>query len=344
MKILLDYSINELKEMFSSQKSFVAEQIFSFAHNGKSVDEMTSLSKEFREYLKGDYVSVGAEVLKELMGKEGTSKFLLKLVDNQLIECVFMENNYGNTICVSTQVGCRMGCKFCASGKDGLSRNLSAGEILSQIVLVNRLKGGNISKRAISNVVLMGSGEPLDNYDNVVKFFSLLNEKKGINISERNVSLSTCGICDKIYSLADSGHHPTLTISLHAADDVSRKKIMPIANKYSIDEIIKATKYYFEKTGRRVIFEYSLIEGVNDSLDEAKKLSTLVKGFPSHVNLIRLNKVDGANLSCSGGAKKFLSALTSMGVSATIRRSLGSDVEGACGQLKRRYLGEGQNC
>lgn len=341
MKILLDYSISELKEIFSSQKPFVAEQIFSFAHNGKNIDEMTSLSKVFRDYLKSEYVSVGTEVLKEFKGKEGTSKFLIKLTDNQLIECVFMENNYGNTICVSTQVGCRMGCKFCASGKDGLSRNLTAGEILSQIVLVNRLKGGTTSNRAIANVVLMGSGEPFDNYDNVVKFLSLLNEKKGINISERNVSISTCGLCDKIYELADSGHHPTLTISLHAADDESRKKIMPVANKYSVSDIIKATKYYFEKTGRRVIFEYSLIDGVNDSLEEAKKLSALIKGFPSHVNLIRLNKVDGANLNSSRSAKNFLSALTSMGVSATIRRSLGSDVEGACGQLKRRYLNEG---
>ncbi len=338
MKILADCDINELTEILSDQKKYVASQVFLFCHNGKNIDEMTSLSKDLRDKLKTEYSANGIEILKEFKGKEGTSKFLLKLLDDELIECVFMQNNYGNTICVSTQVGCRMGCKFCASGKDGLCRNLSAGEILGQIVVVNRYMGGTTKERKITNVVLMGSGEPLDNYDNVLKFLSLLGEEKGINISERNVSLSTCGLCDKVYALADSGHHPTLTFSLHAPNDEIRREIMPIAKKYSVVDIAKAAKYYFEKTGRRVIFEYSLMDGVNDKVEHAKALSNLLKGFPCHVNLIRLNKIDKGALKPSMSANQFKSELEKLGMSVTIRRSLGSDVEGACGQLKRRYL------
>lgn len=338
MKILADYDLKELSEIFSGEKRYLAGQILSFCHNGKTVDEMTSLSKEFREKLKSEYVSTGIEILKEFKGKDGTSKFLMKLSDDELIESVFMTNNYGNTICVSTQVGCRMGCKFCASGKDGLLRNLSAGEILGQILTVNRYMGGTVNDRKISNVVLMGSGEPLDNYNSVIKFLSLLNEKSGINISERNVSLSTCGLCDRVYDLADSGHHPTLTFSLHAPDDEIRREIMPIAKKYSVKDIVKAAKYYFEKTGRRVIFEYSLINGVNDKSEHAKALANLIKGFPCHVNLIRLNKIEKGDLLPSMSANEFKSELEKSGVTATIRRSLGSDIEGACGQLKRRYL------
>ncbi|MGN0796436.1 MAG: 23S rRNA (adenine(2503)-C(2))-methyltransferase RlmN [Christensenellales bacterium] len=338
MKILADYDLKELADIFSGEKRYLAGQILSFCHNGKSIDEMTSLSKEFREKLKTEYVSIGIEILKEFKGKDGTSKFLLKLSDDQLIESVFMTNNYGNTVCVSTQVGCRMGCKFCASGKDGLLRNLSSGEILGQILVINRYFGGTAKDRKIANVVLMGSGEPLDNYENVIKFLSLLNIESGINISERNVSLSTCGLCDKVYSLADSGHHPTLTFSLHAPNDGIRCEIMPIAKKYSVKDIVKSAKYYFEKTGRRIIFEYSLINGVNDKVEHAKELAALIKGFPSHVNLIRLNKIDNGSLLPSMSANEFKSELEKLGVSATIRRSLGSDIEGACGQLKRRYL------
>ena len=256
-----------------------------------------------------------------------------------------MKYKYGYTICLSTQVGCRMGCKFCASTLGGRVRNLSAGEILAPIILVNREKGGSLKDRKITNVVLMGSGEPLDNYDNVVKFLNLVSSQKGFNISERNISLSTCGIVDKIYALADLEKSITLTISLHATTDEKRREIMPIANKYSIADILKACKYYFNKTGRKIYFEYTLIKGINDRDEDADNLARLLKGLLCHVNLIPLNPVKERTLVSTGRlfAYKFMDKLKEKGVSATVRRTMGEDIEGACGQLRNKILEEEGN-
>ncbi len=249
-----------------------------------------------------------------------------------------MSYKHGNTICISTQVGCRMNCAFCASGLDGLVRNLTAGEMVGEVLAVNNDLGNG--DRQITNIVLMGSGEPLDNYDNVIKFINMISDANGINISKRNISLSTCGLCDKIYNLADDLGGVTLTISLHAPNDKIRGQIMPINKVYNIDEILKAVKYYFDKTGRRIIFEYSMIKGVNDSVDCAKELSLLLKGLPCHVNLINLNYVKEKGLQSSGKepVQAFLKVLDKNGISATIRRTMGSDIEGACGQLRRKIL------
>lgn len=235
-----------------------------------------------------------------------------------------------------------MGCAFCASGIGGLVRNLTAGEILSQVLCVNRLQGGTLDKRAVTNIVLMGSGEPLDNYDEVTEFLRLVTSDGGLNVSERNISLSTCGLVENVRRLADDGFTVTLTFSLHASSDEYRRSIMPIANKYTIKEIVDAAKYYFDKTGRRVIFEYTMIKGVNVNHFDAKRLSEILKGFPCHVNLIPLNPVKEKNLKGISGAEaeRFMKKLHEFGVSASIRKSKGSDVGGACGQLRRSYIGQ----
>jgi len=319
-----------------------ASQIFAFIQNGKSFDEMTSIKKEIRAYLSQNYVDIPVKIKEVFTSKDGSKKLLYELTDGNLIEGVFMPHNYGDTLCVSTQVGCPMGCVFCASGLNGLVRNLTPGEILSQVILINKLEGGNISDRKVTNVVLMGSGEPLANYENVCKFFELVNDKKGLNISLRNISLSTCGLAEKIKDLADSNFHPTLSISLHAPNDELRKTLMPIANKVSLKELIDATKYYFEKTGRRIIFEYSMIKGVNDSIDCAKQLAKLVSGYPTHINLIRLNDVKEKDLKGSGKdtINKFIETLEKNKASVTLRRSFGNDIEGACGQLRARFIND----
>lgn len=319
-----------------------ASQIFAFIQNGKSFDEMTSIKKEIRAYLSQNYVDIPVKIKEIFTSKDGSKKLLYELIDGNLIEGVFMPHNYGDTLCVSTQVGCPMGCVFCASGLNGLVRNLTPGEILSQVILINKLEGGNISDRKVTNVVLMGSGEPLANYENVCKFFELVNDKKGLNISLRNISLSTCGLAEKIKDLADSNFHPTLSISLHAPNDDLRKTLMPIANKVSLKELIDATKYYFEKTGRRIIFEYSMIKGVNDSIDCAKQLAKLVSGYPTHINLIRLNDVKEKDLKGSGKdtINKFIETLEKNKASVTLRRSFGNDIEGACGQLRARFIND----
>lgn len=340
-KELLSLDIKELKELFPEPK-YLAGQIFTFLHEGVSFDEMTSLKKDFREYLKDNYVPNPVAIRKKFVGKSGTIKYLFELQDGNLIEGVYMPHDYGNTLCLSTQIGCRMGCTFCASGLDGLLRNLSAGEMLGQVIAVNHDNGGSVKNRAVTNLVLMGSGEPFDNYDNSLKFLTLVSAEKGINISERNISLSTSGLADKVRTFADSGHKVTLSISLHAPFDELRSSIMPVNKKYNVKEIVSAAKYYFEKTGRRVIFEYTLIKGTNDSDACAKELAKLTSGFPSHVNLIRLNEVKERNhvAPTEDATKDFLKKLENLGISATIRRSLGNDIEGACGQLRRRYLEE----
>lgn len=338
--VLLSKTSSELAEIFCDQPKFVATQIYGFLMDGKNFDEMTSLKKDFRERLKADYVANPVTILEVFKGKLGTKKYLFKLADNNLIEGVYMPHDYGDTLCLSTQVGCRMMCNFCASCLDGLLRNLTPAEMLGQVIAVNRENGGTAKRRAVTNLVLMGSGEPFDNYDNVLAFLDAVSREGGINISERNISLSTSGLADKIKDFADSGHKVTLSISLHAPFDDLRSNLMPVNKRFPIAELVKSAKYYFEKTGRRVIFEYTLIKGENDSDACAKELARLTKGFPSHVNLIRLNEVKERNhiAPTDDATQEFLAKLEKLGVSATVRKSLGNDIEGACGQLRRRYL------
>lgn len=346
-KIMLDMSLVELGEVLGTlgEPQFRAKQIFSALHAGKEFSEISNVPKSLREKLAESYIAQPIKVEKVFESSDGTQKFLYRLQDGNLIEGVLMSYKYGNTLCVSTQVGCRMNCAFCASGLDGLVRGLTSGEILGQIVCVNAREGGTLAERKVTNVVLMGSGEPFDNFDNVVKFLRNVNDKNGICISERNISLSTCGLVNKMREFAELGVSVNLTISLHAPTDEIRTSIMPVNKAFPLAVLIPAARYYFEKTGRRVIFEYALIGGVNDSVACAKQLAKLVSGFPTHVNLIRLNHVDEKPLhpSSSRDEKTFLQTLTDAGCSATIRRTIGADIEGACGQLRRRYNAGGAN-
>ena len=342
-KSLLGLTVDEIKEEILSlnEKPFRAAQIFSSLFSGLSFSEMTDLSIALRDKLDSVYIDQPTKILKTLKSADGTEKFLFSLADGNLVEGVKMRYKYGNTLCISTQVGCRMNCAFCASGLNGLIRNLTSGEMLGEIIAVNRyLSGGLKDKRAISNVVLMGSGEPLDNYDNVVKFLRLLADKNGLNISPRNVSLSTSGLVEKMYDLANENLPINLTVSLHSPFDEERVKIMPIAKAYKISDIISACENYFDKTGRRYIFEYVLIKGENDGIRHAEALIKLLKGKPCHVNLIRLNEVREKNLIgvSEKEAYRFMGLLTKGGISATLRRQMGNDIEGACGQLRRKYI------
>ncbi|NCA68070.1 MAG: 23S rRNA (adenine(2503)-C(2))-methyltransferase RlmN [Clostridia bacterium] len=345
MKILADYSLEELKKLLADygEKPFRALQLYEGLHSGKELSEISNIPKSLADKLAAEgFAGLGVTIREKLTSKDGTVKYLYELNDGNIIEGVFMRYKYGNTLCVSTQVGCRMNCAFCASGLDGLIRNLSAGEMLAEVLLANADNGGNLKTRAITNVVLMGSGEPFDNYDNTARFLRLLNSGEGLNIGIRNISLSTCGLLEGVDKLIEDKLYVTLTFSLHASNDIIREKLMPINKAYGIDKIISAAKRYFEATGRRVIFEYSLIRGVNDSLIHAKELAARVKGFPSHINLIVLNYVKEKGLKGADSAttKAFLECLTDEGISATIRRTMGEDIDGACGQLRRSYLGK----
>ncbi len=350
-QILQDLSFAELETLVLSlgEKKFRAKQLFDGLMQGKAITDITSLSKAFKERLLKQYENVPVKIKETYFSSDGTEKYLFELADGNLIEGVLMKYKYGYTQCVSTQVGCRMGCKFCASTLNGLIRNLTAGEILSQILVVNALhkadavgQGGQV--RAVTNVVLMGSGEPLDNYDETLQFLKNVTAENGICISARNISLSTCGIVPKMYELANTGIPLNLTVSLHATDDETRKRTMPIAKAYKIDEILKACDYYFQKTGRRYYFEYTLIEGENCDEQHADALVKLLKGKPCHVNLIRLNEVKERNLKALGdkAAYRFLGRLEKGGLSATLRRQIGVDIGGACGQLRASYLEENQ--
>jgi 23S rRNA (adenine2503-C2)-methyltransferase len=342
---LLDYNFNDLKEKIISlgEKGFRASQIYKALHLGLDFSEMTELSKSFRESLSEMFFAQSVSIVKALKSVDGTEKFLFKLNDGNVIESVLMKYKYGYTLCVSTQVGCRMHCAFCASGLNGLVRNLLPSEILGQIIIANRyLNGGIGDKRKIINVVMMGSGEPLDNYENTVKFLKLVSEKDGINISNRNISLSTCGIVPKMYDLANEDVSINLTVSLHSPFDEERREIMPVAKTYSIAQILDACANYFDKKGRRYIFEYVLISGKNDSVRYANQLIKLLKGRPCHVNLIRLNEVKENQLKSTTDkeAYRFLGLLEKGGLSATLRRRMGVDIDGACGQLRQRYIEE----
>ncbi len=337
--VLQDLSYSELENSILSagEKKFRAKQLYEGLTQGKKISQI-NVPQTLRAELLKSYEDEPVKIIKTLTSSDGTEKYLFGLADGNVIEGVFMKYKYGNTQCVSTQVGCRMGCKFCASTLGGLVRNLTAGEILSQVLIVNALHGG--TGRAVTNIVLMGSGEPLDNYDNTVKFIRNVSAEGGINISPRNISLSTCGIVPKIYALADEGLPVNLTVSLHQTTDEGRARTMPIAKKYSIAQILEACAYYFEKTGRRYIFEYTLIDGENSGKEHAEQLVKLLKGRPCHVNLIRLNEVKERALKSAEDrqAYAFASMLEKGGLSATVRRSAGADIGGACGQLRANYI------
>lgn len=339
MKNLLDFTLDEfsswLKE--NGESAFRAKQVYSWIYKEVwNFDDMRNLPKSLKEKLKENFKIVIPEIVEEFRSNDDdTRKLLLALEDGNLIECVIMKYKHGNTICISTQVGCRMGCKFCASTIDGRVRNLTSGEILSEIMIAQKTLG-----ERISNIVLMGSGEPLDNYDNVVKFLKEVNAEYGLNIGQRHITISTCGLVPNIYELADEGLTITLAISLHAFSDEKRKEIMPIANKYSIKEILDACEYYIKKTNRRVTFEYALVKDVNDGNEDAKALGQLLKGMLCHVNLIPVNEIKENSFKRSSNKRieEFAEILKSKGIEATVRREMGSDINAACGQLRRSYI------
>ena len=346
MKILQDLSVEELKILVESlgEKPFRAGQIFRALSSGRKISEITDISNDLRAVLLKTYVDEPVKIIKTLISKDGTEKYLFRLFDGNIVEGVFMKNKYGNTECLSTQDGCRMGCKFCASTIGGLVRNLTAGEMYATVCAVNKIGGGNLSKRAVTNVVLMGSGEPFDNYAEVVKFLRLVSCKDGLNISPRNISLSTCGLVPEMLKFSEENLPVNLTVSLHNPFDNKRKELMPIANAYKISEILSACDNYFNKTGRRFIFEYTLVKGVNDTVDCIKELIKLLKGRPCHVNVIRLNEVkeNGLKSVDDKNAYRFVAELTKGGLSATVRRLNGADIDGACGQLRRSHI-EGES-
>ena len=333
---LKDLTFEELNDFLVSmgEKSFRTGQIFSWLHSGvQSFDEMTNLSKNLRLKLSEVATVGGLKPIRHLVSKDGTEKILWELSDGETVETVVMQYKHGNSVCISTQVGCRMGCKFCASTIGGKVRDLSAGEILDEVIFAGKVTG-----KKISNIVLMGIGEPLDNYDNVIKFLRNVGDPRGINIGYRHISLSTCGIVPKIYELAEEKFPITLSISLHASDDETRSGIMPVNKKYKIEELINACRDYIDKTGRRISFEYAMIAGVNDTPETAEKLHKLLKGMLCHINLIPVNSVKESGMSRSSekAIYKFKSLLENKGLNVTVRRELGSDISASCGQLRRK--------
>lgn len=320
------------------EKPFRAKQVYQWMHEkmAASFDEMTNLSKGLREKLKKtcEYVCLRPVDIK-ISQIDGTRKYLFELNDGNVIESVLMRYKHGNSVCISSQVGCRMGCRFCASTLDGLERDLTASEMLDQVYRIQK----EIGER-VSNVVVMGSGEPMDNYDNLLRFIRLLTDENGLHISQRNVTVSTCGIVPAMKKLADEKLQITLALSLHAPNDEVRKTLMPIANRYSLKEVMEVCHYYFEKTGRRLTFEYSLVQGVNDNLDEAKALVRLIGDQRGHVNLIPVNPIKERDYVQSGkeAILSFKELLEKQGINVTIRREMGRDIDGACGQLRKSYI------
>ncbi|MCR5279153.1 MAG: 23S rRNA (adenine(2503)-C(2))-methyltransferase RlmN [Lachnospiraceae bacterium] len=319
---------------------FRTAQVFSRLHEKlcTSFDEMTELSVKLREEFVDKYEIRTVKAVKEQVSKlDGTRKYLFALSDGNLIESVLMKYHHGNSVCISSQVGCRMGCRFCASTLDGLERNLTASEMLSQIYEITRLTG-----ERVSNVVVMGSGEPMDNYDNLIRFINLISCDKGLNISKRNLTVSTCGVVPGIYKFADEQLPVTLALSLHSVTDEKRQTLMPIAKKYSIDELMKACEYYFDKTGRRITFEYSLVRDVNDLDEDAAGLIKLAGRLHAHVNLIPVNPIKEREYRETTGPRviEFKNKLEKSGINVTIRREMGRDIDGACGQLRKRTMDE----
>lgn len=339
MKNIKDYDLEDLKQELISigEKGFRAEQIFKWLYQEKvkSFDEMTNLSLELREKLKNNYTICNYNILKKLESSDGTKKYLFDILDGNIIESVLMEYHYGKSVCVSSQVGCKMGCKFCASTGIPFVRNLTAGEIVEQILAIEQDTG-----EKISNIVFMGIGEPLDNYDNVIKAIRILNNPKGLGIGARHISVSTSGLVPRIYDLAKENIQCTLSVSLHASNNEKRSSMMPVNNRYSVEELIKACKDYIAMTNKRISFEYALAKDNNDNMQDAKELANLLKGMLCHVNLIPINKIENGKFTKSSNENiiKFRYYLNDHGIVATIRRELGSDIEAACGQLRRKNL------
>lgn len=324
-------------------KPFRGSQLYQWLHSKRvwQYEDMTNLSRELRGKLQEKYPLNPLEQVEIQTSKiDGTQKYLFRLRDGNVIESVLMKYKHGNSVCISSQVGCRMGCRFCASTLDGLTRNLLPSEMLEQIYRIQEVSG-----ERVSNVVIMGTGEPLDNYDYVVRFLHMVSDEKGLNISQRNITMSTCGLVEAIRRLADEQLQITLALSLHAPNDEKRRELMPIARKYSLEEVIEACRYYFQKTGRRLTFEYSLVGGVNDSQEDAAQLSNLLRGLNCHVNLIPVNPIKERNFTQSTRKviENFKIKLEKYGINVTIRREMGSDIDGACGQLRKRYMDEAES-
>lgn len=325
----------ELADM--GEKAFRAKQMYQWMHEklAGGFDEMTNISRELRDKCKGKYGYTSLETVEVQESKmDGTRKYLFALKDGNVVESVWMKYKHGNSVCISSQVGCRMGCRFCASTLDGLERNLLPSEMLDQIYAIQRLTG-----ERVSNVVVMGTGEPLDNYDNLLRFIRILTDENGLHISGRNITVSTCGLVPEMRRLAEEELQITLALSLHATTDEKRRRLMPIANKYSIGELMEACSYYFEKTGRRITFEYSLVGGVNDTDEDAAELSALAKPLCCHVNLIPVNPIKEREYvqSKADRVQTFKNKLENNRINVTIRREMGRDIDGACGQLRRKH-------
>ena len=339
MKNIKDYNLEELKDELIAlgDKKYRAEQIFKWLYvdKVKEFDEMTNLPLELREKLKKEYTMCNYNILRKQESSDGTKKYLFDVLDGNAIETVLMQYHHGKTICVSSQIGCKMGCKFCASTGIQFVRSLSAGEIVEQILAVEQDIGDKIS-----NVVFMGIGEPFDNYDNVMHAIRIINNQKGLNIGARHISISTSGLVPMIYKFADEELQCTLSISLHATNDEKRNSMMPVNYMYNIEELMKACRYYIEKTNKRISFEYALAKDNNDNLEDAKELVKLLKGMLCHVNLIPINKIENGKYTKSTNENiiKFRDYLNEKGIVATIRRELGSDIDAACGQLRRKNL------
>ena len=331
---------DELKERMVSlgEKPFKGKQVFEWLHKKTvgSYEEMTNLSLALRNKLQEQEPLVRLEPVEVQTSKiDGTQKYLFRLSDGNVIESVWMKYKHGNSVCISSQVGCRMGCRFCASTIGGLTRNLLPSEMLDQVYRIQEMTG-----ERVSNVVVMGTGEPMDNYDNLLRFIRILSDEKGQNISQRNLTVSTCGIVPKIRQLAEEDLTITLALSLHAPTDEKRRELMPIANKYSLSEVIPACKYYFDKTGRRLTFEYSLVGGKNDSEEDARELAALIQGLNCHVNLIPVNPIKERDFLQSDKKviENFKNKLEKYRINVTIRREMGRDIDGACGQLRKKYI------
>ncbi len=319
------------------EKPFRAKQLYEWMHVklARDYDEMTNLPKSLRERLNENYPYTSLkEVMVQQSKIDGTQKFLFALADGNCVESVWMQYHHGNSVCISSQVGCRMGCRFCASTLDGLERNLTPSEMLDQIYAIARSTG-----ERVSNVVVMGTGEPLDNYDNLLRFLQMISDESGLHISQRNITVSTCGIVENMRRLADEKLQITLALSLHGSTQEKRQELMPIANKYSVSEVIDACRYYFMQTGRRITFEYSLVSGVNDTEADAENLCKLVDGLNCHVNLIPVNPIKERDYSASErkDVLRFQNKLEKKHINATVRREMGRDINGACGQLRRRF-------
>ena len=320
------------------EKPFRGKQIYQWLHEKlvSTPDEMGNIPAKLKDRLKEAYTCSSLQMIDVFTsGIDGTQKYLFRLQDGNVIESVLMKYKHGNSVCVSSQVGCRMGCRFCASTLGGLTRNLQTGEILDQVYQIQKYSG-----ERVSNLVLMGTGEPMDNYDNVVKFIRMLSDEHGLNISQRNITVSTCGIVPRIYDLAKEKLQITLALSLHAATQEKRKELMPIAYKYELGEVLEACRYYYEQTGRRLTFEYSLVGGVNDTDRDVQKLVGLVSGLNCHINLIPVNPIKERSYVQSNArvVANFKTKLEKCGINATIRREMGRDIGGACGQLRKSYI------